>query len=103
MKTLKGTILAAALAAASLAFGGTVNAAPVGAIGKAVSAEQMNLQQVDYRGYRHCHRRHGRRWCHEGYRRHSYYGYGYRPGFSVYIGPRWGSHRHHRRHGRHRH
>lgn len=101
---MKATILAAAMAAASLSFGGAANAAPVGPIGKALATEQMNLQQVHYRPYRHCHRRYGRRWCHGGYRRHGYYGYGYRPGFSIFIGPRYGHyHRHrHHRHWRHR-
>jgi hypothetical protein len=103
MKVMKATFLAATLAAASLTLGGTASAAPVGAIGKAVSTEQTNtLQQVHYRPYRHCHRgRYGRRWCHGGYRRYGYYG---GPGVSLYIGPRWGHHhrhrhwRHHRRH-----
>ncbi len=104
MNVVKATFLAATLAAASLSLGGNANAAPVGAIGKAVSTEQTNnLQQVHYRSYRHCHRgKYGRRWCHSGYRRYGYYDYGYQPGFSIYIGPRFGHHHRHR-HWRHRH
>ncbi|WP_291177628.1 hypothetical protein [Hyphomicrobium sp.] len=86
---MKATIVAAALAAASLSFGGAANAAPVGSIGKAVSTQQTadHLQQVRYRKY-HKHRHYHRR----GYRHR---GYGYyrpyrRPGFGIYIGPRYG-------------
>lgn len=96
----KATLFAAALAVASLYFGGTAaNAAPVGGLKPAVNVERSALQQVDWRPYRHCHRRYGRRWCHGG-RRYGYYGYN--PGFSIYVGPR---HRHHhfRRHRHHRH
>lgn len=105
MNVVKATFLAATLAAASLSLGGTANAAPVGAIGKAISTDQStSLQQVHYRRYRHCHRnRYGRRWCHGGYRRHGYYGYGYGPGVSLYIGPRYGHHHRHRHGRRHRH
>ncbi len=102
MNVIKATFLAATLAAASLTLGGTANAAPVGAIGKAVSTQQTStLQQVDYRPYRHCHRgKYGRRWCHGGYRRYGYYD-GYQPGFSLYIGPRFGHRHHHHRHHHH--
>lgn len=87
MKTYKATILAAAMAAAALSFGATANAAPVGPLGKAVSVEHTtNLEQV--RHYRK-HRRYNRRgYRHRGY---GYYrGYRARPGFSIYIGPRYG-------------
>lgn len=98
MKMYKATILAAALAAASLSFGGSAGASPVGAIGKAVSTDHVNLQQVDWRPYRHCHWRHGRRWCHGGRRHSGYYG----PGVSLYFGRGWGHrHHHHRHHGHH--
>jgi hypothetical protein len=104
MNTMKATFLAATLAAAALAFGGSANAAPVSALGKAVSPDATGtLQMVDYRPYRHCHRgRYGRRWCHGGYYRNDYYDYGYRPGFSLYLGPRYGHHHRHR-HWRHHH
>ncbi|WP_139247811.1 hypothetical protein [Hyphomicrobium sp. CS1GBMeth3] len=101
MNRIRATFIAVALAAASLSFGGAANAAPVGPIGKALATEQINLEQVHYRPYRHCHRRYGRRFCHGGYRR-----YGYGPGIGIYIGPRYGHfhrHRHHHRHWRHRH
>lgn len=88
MNTMKATIVAAALAAASLSFGGAVHAAPVGALGKAVSTQQTanDVQQVRHRKY-HKHRKYHRR----GYR-HRGYGYyrPYRPGFGIYIGPRYG-------------
>lgn len=93
---LKATILAAALAVASLQLASPVSAAPVGPIQKGLTTERTNLQTVDYRPYRHCHRnKWGRKWCHGGkHRRHGYYGS--RPGFGVYIG------RGHRHHGHHR-
>ena len=95
MKMIKATILAAAMAAASLSFGGAANAAPMGAAGKAaVNTEQTsNVQDVRHRRY-HRHRHYHRR----GYR-HRGYGYyrGYRrPGFSIYVGPRYYGHRHRR-------
>lgn len=95
---MKATIFAAALAAASLHLAGPASAAPVGPVQNAVKTEGVNLQQVDYRPYRHCHRnKWGRKWCHGGkHRRHGYYGYG--PSFGVYIGR---GHRHHHHHGHH--
>lgn len=95
MKVIKATILAAALAAGSLALGGTANAAPIGSAVKAVSTtDQSNLQQVHYRRYKH---RHYRKY------RHNRYGYyrGYRrPGVSLYIGPSYGYGHRHRRYWR---
>lgn len=100
--TYKATILAAVLAAASLHLGGaSANAAPVGPIQKAADTQRSDLQQVDWRPYRHCHRRHGRKWCHGGAANRGYGYYGYRPGVSLYIGPRYKHHRHYRRHHRH--
>jgi hypothetical protein len=96
----KATLLAAVLAAVSLHFGGTTaNAAPVGALQQTMKVERPELQQVDWRPYRHCHRRHGRKWCHGGARRHGYYGY--QPGVQLFVGPRRGHHHHHRHHRRH--
>jgi hypothetical protein len=94
---VKATILAAALAAASL-LASPASAAPVGPIQKGLATERMNLQTVDYRPYRHCHRnKWGRKWCHGGkHRRHGYYRSG--PSFGVYIGR---GHRHHHHHHRH--
>lgn len=98
MKTYKATVLAAAMAAASLGFGGTANAAPAGAIAKAVNAEQTtNLQQVHYRKHHkyHKHRHYSRKsFRHRGYGH--YRGYKFRPGFSLYIGPRYGYYGHRR-------
>ncbi|MGE0025331.1 MAG: hypothetical protein AB7S70_17050 [Hyphomicrobium sp.] len=91
MMTMKATFVAAALAAAALSFGGTANAAPIGAPAKAVStADQSNLQQVHYRRYKHRHYRHYRKY--RGHRYGYYRGYR-RPGVSIYIGPRYGHRR----------
>lgn len=103
--TYKATFFAAVVAAAALGLGATANAAPLSPVQKAMDAQTQNLQKVDWRGYRHCHWRHGRRWCHGGYRR------GWGPGVSLYFGPRWGwggrRHWHRgwggRRHWHHRH
>jgi hypothetical protein len=102
----KATILAAVMAAASLQIAGTANAAPVGPVQNAVTTESANLQSVDYRPYRHCHRnKWGKKWCHGGaHRRHGYYGYG--PSVNLYIGRGHRHHHHgHRHHGHrgHRH
>ncbi|WP_296204560.1 hypothetical protein, partial [uncultured Hyphomicrobium sp.] len=93
MKT-KATILAAVIAAAALQFAGVANAAPVGPVQNAVTTERANLQSVDYRPYRHCHRaRSGKKWCHGGaQRRYGYYGYG--PGVNLYIGRGYRHHHH---------
>ena len=99
MKTMKATIAAIVVAAASLSFGGAVNAAPVGAAAKAVTTDQSttNLQQVRHRKW-HRHRHYNRRhWRHH---RHGYYRGYRRPGFSLYIGPGYG-YGYHRRHHRH--
>ncbi|MBX9861976.1 MAG: hypothetical protein K2Y42_04420 [Hyphomicrobium sp.] len=100
MKT-KATILAAVIAAAALQFAGVANAAPVGPVQNAVTTERANLQSVDYRPYRHCHRaRSGKKWCHGGaQRRYGYYGYG--PGVNLYIGRGYRHHHHHHHHHRH--
>jgi len=99
--TYRKTLLAAVLVVGALAAGAPASAAPVGAIPKALAADTVNLQAIDWRPYRHCHRRHGRKWCHGG-RRSGYSGYGYQPGVSIYIGPRH-RHRHHHRHYKRRH
>jgi hypothetical protein len=98
--TYKATFFAAVVAAAALGLGATANAAPLSPVQKAMDAQTQNLQKVDWRGYRHCHWRNGRRWCHGGYGyRRGYYGYR-RPGVSLYIGPRWGWGRRHWRYRR---
>ncbi len=95
---LKSTLVAAAFAAVtSLSFAGSANALP--AVPNGVNVDQSSqLEQVHYRGYRHCHWRHGHRHCHGG---RAYRSYGYTPGVSIYIGK---GKRHgygHRRHHRH--
>lgn len=55
-------------------------------------------QEVHYRDFRHCHWRHGHRWCHGGYR--YYNDYGYSPGIVLRFG-HFGHHHHH--HGGHHH
>ena len=100
--TYKATIVAAVLAAAAASFAPAANAGPLGAFQKNSNVERSDLQQVHWRGYRHCHRRYGRRYCHGGYRGYRHYGYG--PGITLRFGfgPRWHRHRHHhhRRHWR---
>jgi len=99
MNTMKATIVAAALAAASLSFGGAVSAAPVGSLGKAVSTQQTtnDVQQVRHRKYHKYRKYHRRGYRHRGY---GYYRpYRVRPSFGIYIGPRYGYYGH-RRHWR---
>ena len=55
------------------------------------------VEKVNWRPYRHCHRRYGRRWCHGGRR---YNRWGGSPGINVFIGT--GGRKHHRRHRRDR-
>lgn len=87
----KMIVLAAALGSALL-FGGTAQAAPIGNVTGAAESAGSPVSQIDYRGYRHCHWRYGRRWCHGG---HGYRGYG-GPGINLYIGPRYRGYRGHR-------
>lgn len=97
--TMKHSGLAAAVVAAGLIFTGSANAAPLGSTKTVSGAEQSQAQTVDYRGHRHCHRKHGRKWCHgeSSYRRSD------GPGVSIYIGPRHGHRHHHRRWGNNDH
>jgi hypothetical protein len=63
---------------------------------KGATTIDPSASKVHWRGYRHCHRRYGRRRCHGGPRYYdNYYGW---PGISLYFGSRRGHH--HRRHGR---
>jgi len=82
--TLKNTIAAVALAVSAGLLGNAAVAAPVSP-SQNVGVAQKLVQPVDYRGYRHCHRRYGHRRCHGGY---AYYG-----GPSIYLG--FGGRRHH--------
>jgi hypothetical protein len=89
-----------AAALCSLAIATSANAAPLGALNdpvKGVTTGQAT--QIDWRGYRHCHWSHGRKWCHGRHARHRYgprYGYYDGPGINLYFG--FGGHRnrHHR-------
>lgn len=87
-----GTLLSAAGFAALAAFATTTataaTAAPLGAAKVAVGDTAGQVQPIHYRGYRHCHRNDGRKWCHGGYSRRYYdgYRYGYRPGIYLRFG-----------------
>ena len=70
--------------------------------GLAGTKADTGVANVNYRPYRHCHWRHGRRWCHGphyGYG-YDYYGYGYSPGIYLRFGH---GHRHGHRHRFHGH
>jgi hypothetical protein len=89
---------------AAMGFAGLMaspaSAAPAGlGVFKSATATDTSATKVHWRRYRHCHRRHGRRYCHG--RRH-YRSYGW-PGISLYFGTGHRHHRHHRRHHRRRH
>ena len=89
--TFKGMIAAFALLFSVGLFEAVV-AAPL-APAHSVNLTNRLAESVNYRGYRHCHRRYGYHYrrCHGGY---AYYGYG--P--SIVLG--FGSGRHHRGHFR---
>jgi len=75
-------------------------AANLGALGLAHQGGS-SLQRVHWRGFRHCHWRHGWRRCHGGYHHYGYYPYrywGWGPG--IYF--RFGGHHHHHHHRHHR-
>ena len=90
---------AAAMCIAGLMMTSPASAAPLGAVALQAAAQSDSAaQQVHWRGYRHCHWRHGRRYCH-GRRYGRVYGW---PGVGIYVGPRH-HHRHHWHRGHHRH
>ncbi len=82
--TIKNMIAALALAFSASMFGHAAMAAPVSPTHGFATTQKLT-ENVHYRGYRHCHRRYGRRRCHGGY---AYYG-----GPSIYLG--FGGRRHH--------
>jgi hypothetical protein len=87
-------VAALAAAVAVLGFAASANAAPVSsaALQGGLSPTSGLAEQVDYRGYRHCHWRGGFRRCHGGYG-NRYSG----PGITLRFGNRHHGHRRHRR------
>ena len=84
-----------ALVAGLLAIGlsSQASAVPISAGGAATTAAgDSAVEKIDYRSYRHCHKRkrHGRwyRWCHGPHYGSGYYPY-YGPGINLYFGPRY--------------
>lgn len=82
-------IIAIAAAIGTAFLVSSAQAAPVGNVATVGQTAGSQVENVDYRGYRHCHWRNGRKLCH-GAR-----GYRYRsgPSFGIYIGPRHSYHR----------
>jgi hypothetical protein len=102
MRTLS-TLLYAAGIAALVSFAGATSASAIslGAMQKtsAGAGAAGQVETVDYRdGYRHCHWRGGRKWCHGGVSRYDNgYRYGYRPGITLRFGLGDRGYRHNRR------
>lgn len=96
MSFARTTTIAALCVAGALAA--PASAAPVGLSQTKGYSTNTAVQKVEWRPYRHCHRRYGRRWCHGG-RRYDRWGGG--PGINIYIGTGRKDHRHrHRRYNR---
>jgi hypothetical protein len=102
MRSIK---IGAALGAAFLALGFATQAlaAPIFTGGTAATAKSGSaVERVDYRSYRHCHKRKksGKwyRWCHGPNYGSGYYPY-YGPGFGFYFGPGYGHRGYHGGHG----
>jgi hypothetical protein len=99
-KTKESTLMSFArtAAVAALCVGGALatpaTAAPAGLTHTKGYTTNARVERVDWRPYRHCHRRYGRRWCHGGRRYNRWGG----PGINIYIGS--GGRKHDRR--RHR-
>ena len=97
MRSLSTLLSVAGFAVAACAATTSANAAPLGAAKAAISDTAGQVQTVDYRsGYRHCHWRYGRKWCHGGVSRY-YDGYR-RPGIYLRFG--FDGDRGHRKHRR---
>ena len=95
-------ILAVAAAGAAVLMASPASAASAGSGAVPLRAATVTgdmVQKVNWRRYRHCHRRYGRRRCH-GRRHARYYRYGLLPGVGIYIGRRHHHYRHHRWHRR---
>ena len=88
---LSGTAMAISL---STVLATSTNAAPLAPSRPAVAPESSGVQNVHWRGYRHCHWRDGERWCHGGGYDRDYD----RGGIVLRFGSR---HRHHDRDGDH--
>lgn len=102
----------AATALLTMAVALSASAAPISGdvLNEAVAGADRQLQAVHYRGWRHCHWRHGRRHCHGRYARaYRYNDYGYNPyrygyyGFYPGISLGFGHHHHHHHGGHHGH
>jgi hypothetical protein len=93
------TVVAATALMGAMAL--PAGAAPLGAgAAKSVASTESATTQVHYRSYRHCHRRHGRRYCHGHHRAYRSYGW---PGIGLYFGTGRRHHGgHHGHHGHHR-
>jgi len=78
-------VAAAGLTAAVMCTGGAAQATPAALIQVKPKLDSSGLAQVHWRGYRHCHWRHGDRWCHGG---------GHWRGSGIYLD--LGGRRHHR-------
>lgn len=89
-QTTMFSVAFAALLAIASTFSPPANAAPMGKLPNA--KDRADVTQVHYRSYRHCHWRHGHRWCHGP--DYGYYDYDYGP--NVTFG--FSGHRHHRHH-----
>lgn len=98
-------MLLSAVFVATAAVVAPASAAPLGATTAVETGTRTaDVTKVDYRGFGHCHWRHGRKWCHgrsAGYRyydgpRYGYYPYYRRPGITLDFG--FGGGRHHHRH-----
>jgi hypothetical protein len=84
MRPLSTLLSVAGFAVAAFAATTSANAAPLGAAKYAVGDTAGQVQSVDYRsGYRHCHWKHGRKWCHGGVSRYDGYR---RPGVYLRFG-----------------
>lgn len=102
----KRMLVAAAALASALTLGSLpASSAPVAAqLGFLKLADEGDSirQPVHWRGFRHCHWRHGWRRCHGGYRHYGFSPYpywGWGPG--IYF--RFGGHHHHHHFGHHHH
>ena len=92
---LKHALQAAACAGLVLTMAPAMATAAPLSTAPAIGNEASNVSNVHWRSWRHCHWRHGERFCHGG-RRHWDNG---GPGINLYIG---GKRRHHHdRHDRH--